>query len=158
MSVPELSPSDRAFLAWVLHEDTPRDDLTTLASTAAISFSTARSYHDLAIIGYAAHASGLDEAQAQAIRHGLKWLSGRSPDIAGEPAPFFTDAVALLGLALGARILGGDEVVTTSQWMLGFVPRAAKLSAVEAWKRCLFSAALNVLGSAEIPIPFEGAP
>ena len=37
--------------------------------------------------------------------------------------------------------------------MLGFVPRAAKLPAVEAWQRCLFSAALHALGSADIPFP-----
>ncbi|MGA2936295.1 MAG: hypothetical protein ABSF52_04255 [Syntrophobacteraceae bacterium] len=155
MSVPELSPSDRAFLAWALHKDTPRDDLVALATTAATNFSTTRSYHDLATIGYAAHASGLNEGQAQALRHGLKWLCGRSAEIAGEPAPFFTDAVALLGVALGACFLLGDEVVATSQWMLGFVPRAAKLPAIEAWQRCLFSAALHALGSTELPLPTD---
>lgn len=106
MSLSELSPSDRAFLAWALHEDTQRDDLVALATTAATDFSTARSYHNLATVGYAAHASGIDEVQAQVLRHGLKWLRGRSPDIAGEPAPFFTDAVALLGIALGLACSG----------------------------------------------------
>ena len=154
MSAPEVSPSDRAFLAWVLHEDTPCDDLAALATTAAANFSTTtRSYHDLATIGYAAHAFALDEVQAQGLRNGLKWLCGRSPDIAGEPAPFFTDAVAVLGLALGARFLQGDEVAITSQWMLGFVPRAARLPAIEAWQRCLFSAALHALGCTELPLP-----
>jgi hypothetical protein len=64
-----------------------------------------------------AHASALTDVQAQALRNGLKWLCGRSPQIAGEPAPFFTDAVALLGLALGARFLQGDEMTTTSRWL-----------------------------------------
>jgi hypothetical protein len=153
MSVAELSPSDRAFLAWALHEDTPRDDLAVLAASAATNLSTSRSYHDVATIGYAAHVSGLDDVQAQALRQGLRWLCGRSPDIDGEPAPFFTDAVALLGLALGARYLGGDEAINTSRWMCGFVPRAAKLSAIEAWQRCLFSAALHAVGSSELPLP-----
>jgi REase_DpnII-MboI len=157
MSVSELSPSDRAFVAWALHDDSPRDDLAALATTAATNFSTTRSYHDLATIGYAAHASSLDEVQAQALRHGLKWLRGRSSEIAGEPAPFFTDAVALLGLALGGRFLQGDEVVAMSQWMLGFVPRAANLPAVKAWQRCLFSAALHALGSTEIPLPQDSS-
>src|SRR5439155_13543297 len=85
MSVSELSPSDRAFLAWALHEDTPRDDLAALATASATNFSTTRSYHDLATIGYAAHAGGLDQAQAQALRHGLTWICGRSPEIDGEP-------------------------------------------------------------------------
>ena len=157
MSVSELSPSDRAFLAWTLHEDTPRDDLAVLATTAAINLSTTRSYHDLATMGYAAHASALTDVQAQALRNGLKWLCGRSPQIAGEPAPFFTDAVALLGLALGARFLQGDEMATTSRWMIGFVPRAAELPGVKSWQRCLFSAALHALGSTELPIPEDSS-
>jgi len=157
MSVSELSPSDRAFLAWTLHEATPRDDLAVLATTAAINLSTTRSYHDLATMGYAAHASALTDVQAQALRNGLKWLCGRSPQIAGEPAPFFTDAVALLGLALGARFLQGDEMATTSRWMIGFVPRAAELPGVKSWQRCLFSAALHALGSTELPIPEDSS-
>lgn len=157
MSVSKLSPSDRAFLAWALHEDSPRDDLAALATTAATNFTVTRSYHDVATIGYAAHAYSPDQVQAQALQNGLKWLCGRSADVAGEPAPFFTDAVALLGLALGARILQGDEMITTSQWMLGFVPRAAKLPAVTAWQRCLFSAALHALGSTELPLPKESS-
>jgi REase_DpnII-MboI len=157
MSVSELSASDRAFLAWAPHEAMLRDDLAALAATAVTNFSETRSYHDLATIGYAAHAVGLEEVQAQTLRDGLRWLCGRSPVIDGEPAPFFTDAVALLGLALGARFLAGDEAASTCQWMLGFVPRAARLHAVEAWQRCLFSAALHALGSAEIPVPSDSS-
>jgi hypothetical protein len=155
MSVCELNPSARAFLAWALYEDTPRDDLAALATAAAIDFATTRSYHDLASIGYAA--PGLDEVQAQTLRHGLKWLCGRSPDIVGEPAPFFTDGVALLGLALGARFVQGEELVTTSHWMLGFVPQAAKLPGVGAWQRCLLAAALHTLGSTELPLPKDNS-
>ena len=107
ISVSELSPSDRAFLAWTLHEDTPRDDLAALAATAAANFETSRSYHDVATIGYAAHVSTLNEPQKQALQRGLTWLRGRAPQIAGEPAPFYTDAVALLGFVLGAHYLGG---------------------------------------------------
>ena len=157
MSVSELSPSDRAFLAWALYDDTPRDDLAVLATTAATNLLTTRSYHDLATIGYAAHAAGLTDVQPQILQNGLNWLCGRNPQIAGEPAPFFTDAVALLGLALGARFLRGDEVAATSRWMLGFVPRAAGLPAVKSWQRCLFSAALHALGSTELPIPEDSS-
>jgi hypothetical protein len=157
MSVPESNQSGCAFLAWALHEDTSSDELAALATNAVTRFATTRSYHDLATIGYAAHATGLNEIQAQALRSGLKWLCGRSPDIAGEPAPFFTDAVALLGLALGARFLQGEEAVNTSQWMNGFIPRAARLPAVEAWQRCLFSSALHTLGSTELPFPKDSS-
>ncbi len=153
MSVSELSPSDRAFLAWALPEDIPQNHLAGLATIAATDFTTTRSYHDLATLGYAAHLSTLGEAQAQCLRQGLTWLCGRPSEIAGEPAPFFTDAVALLGIALGARFLGGDHLTATSRWMLGFMPRAAKLPAVEAWQRCLFSAALHAVGSSDLALP-----
>jgi hypothetical protein len=157
ISVSELSPSDRAFLAWTLHEDTPRDDLAALAATAAANFETSRSYHDVATIGYAAHVSTLNEPQKQALQRGLTWLCGRAPQIAGEPAPFYTDAVALLGFALGARYLGDDAVIATCQWMLTFVPNAARLPAIEPWQRCLFSAALHALSSSEIQLPNDNS-
>jgi len=57
------------------------------ATTATTNFSATRSYHDLATMGYAAHASSLTDVQAQARRNGLNWLCGPSPEIAGEPAP-----------------------------------------------------------------------
>ncbi len=157
MCVPELSPADCAFLAWSLREDNPRDNLATLAITAASNFSTIRSYQDLATIGYTANAYGVDDAQVQVLRQGLNWLCGRSPEIAGEPAPFFTDAVALLGLAFAARFLRGQELETTAKWMLGFVPRAAQLPAIEAWQRCFFSATLYALGSTDVPFPKDSS-
>ena len=157
ISVSELSASDRAFLAWTLHEDTPRDDLAALAAAAAANFDTSRSYHDVATIGYAAHVSTLSEPQKQALQRGLTWLCGRAPQIAGEPAPFYTDAVALLGFALGAHYLAADAVVATRQWMLTFVPNAAKLPAIEPWQRCLFSAALHSLDSSEIELPTDSS-
>jgi hypothetical protein len=83
MSISELSPSDRAFLAWILHEDTPRDDLAVLAATAAINFSTTRSYHDLATMGYAAHASGLTDVQRLSLLEQLVGQGRSQPVGAG---------------------------------------------------------------------------
>jgi hypothetical protein len=155
--VPELSSADCAFLAWALREDNPPENLATLATTAAANFVTVRSYQDLATIGYAAHAYGLNEAQIQILRQGLNWLCGRNPEIAGEPAPFFTDAVALLGLALGARFLDAEELKVTSNWMQGFVPRAAQLPTIEPWQRCFFSASLHAFGCAAVPFPKDSS-
>jgi hypothetical protein len=153
LRVAELSPSDRAFLAWLLHDDTTSANLPALATAATANIETTRSYHGLAVIGYAAHAAGLNETQTDALSQGLKWLCGRNCEVAGEPAPFFTDAVALLGIALGARCLGDDESASICKWLLGFVPRAAKLPAVEPWQRCLFSVALGVVGGTDVPLP-----
>jgi hypothetical protein len=95
----------------------------------------------------------LDESLSTALREGLDWLFGRSAEIAGEPAPFFTDGVALLGVALGAHFLNGDLMRRAREWMLTFVPRAAKLPAVEAWQQVLLASALYVVGSDETKLP-----
>lgn len=153
MAAQDLSASGRAHLAWVLREDTPRDDLGSLATNASASFAVSRSYHDVAVLGYAAHATVLDESLSTALREGLDWLFGRSAEIAGEPAPFFTDGVALLGVALGAHFLNGDLMRRAREWMLTFVPRAAKLPAVEAWQQVLLASALYVVGSDETKLP-----
>jgi REase_DpnII-MboI len=65
--------------------------------------------------------------------------------------------VALLGLALGARFLRGEELETTSKWMLGFVPRAAQLPAIEGWQRCFFAATLHAFGSTDVPFPKDSS-
>ncbi len=156
MLAEELSFSGRAHVAWVFRQDTPSgDDLATLAATASANFASSRSYHDVAVLGYAADAAVLDEELRQILRGGLAWLCGRSPEIDGEPAGFFADAVALLGVALGARALGDDANRAAADWMLKFTPRAATLPSVETWQKCLLVAALHVVGRDTGELPRE---
>ena len=152
----ELSPSDRAFLAWILQSDS-FDRLEDLATGALAHFGEARSYHDLATLGYAISAGVLDDTQVASLRAGLTWLLGRPPEVAGDPAPFVTDAIALFGIALGAAALGANETATTLTWMAEFLPTTAHLPGVEPWQRCLFSAALYMLGSSRLPLSEDPA-
>jgi hypothetical protein len=151
----ELSASDRAFLAWALQAENPGEKLLVLAAAAATEFPTTRSYHHVATLGYGAHAGLLDGDQSRVLQESLTWLCGRSAEIVDDPAPFVTDSVALLGVALGARSVGGQVASSTLQWLLAFVPGAAKLPAVENWQRCLFSVALSTLGSTAIALPTD---
>lgn len=157
IGVTGLGSSDRAFLAWALRDEDPADDLARLGSAAASAFAAARTYRDVAAMGYALHAGRLDDAHIESLRAGLRWLCGRSAEIDGEPAPFFTDAVTLLGAAVGAATLGDDEATAVQKWLLEFLPRAASLPAVEPWQRCLFAVSLQALGSTAIPLPADTA-
>lgn len=152
----ELSASDRALLAWALPAENPGAGLSVVTAAAATEFATTRSYHQVATLGYGAHAGILDEDQSRVLQESLAWLCGRSADIVDDPAPFVADGVALLGIALGARSVGGQDASTALQWLLGFVPGAAALPAVASWQRCLFSAALSCLGSGQVALPTEG--
>lgn len=143
----EKSISDRAFLAWLLRDDAPLDDLVTLSKSVTAKLTAGRSYHDIAVLGYTSSVIGLEDDQSEGLSSALQWLCGRSPEIAGDPAPFYTDAVALLGIALGAKALAGEYPETVRKWLEGFVPKASELAAVENWQRCLFAAALHLVGS-----------
>lgn len=155
MAAVGLSSSDRAFLAWALRDDSPAFDLTTLGSASASTFMAARSYQDVAAMGYALHVGRLDDAHLESFRAGLRWLCGRNAEIDGEPAPFFTDAVTILGVAIGAATVGLEDAAAVEKWLLEFVPRAATLPAVEPWQRCLFAIALQALGSTEVSLPVD---
>jgi len=149
-----LSRSDAAFLAWCFRENPPGDDLATLANESATSLTAKgeRSYHDVAALGFAARGIGLNQDQLTVLAEGLQWLGGRSPRIAGEPAPFVSDAVAILGIALGGAFVGDNTTKVVAEWMRGFVSDAAGLPALEEWQRMLFAAALHALGIDALPI------
>jgi hypothetical protein len=148
----DLSTSGRAHLTWVLRDDTLPGNLADLAIAAAANLNASRSYHDVAVLGYAAHALGLEGSRRDALSEGVNWLLGRSPEIAGEPAPFYADGVALLGVALGARLLGDKAREGARDWMLTFIPYAAALPAVEAWQQVLLATALNIVGSGNVSV------
>jgi hypothetical protein len=155
-SATELSPSDGAFLFWTSQDDASRAKLRGLAESASASFSTSRSYHDLAVLGYAARMSAVEADGIGVLRAGLTWLCGRNANIDGEPAAFVTDAVALLGIAFGAKAVSDETGAEVLLWLQSFVPGAASLPAMEAWQKCLFSAGLAVFGATDVALPTDG--
>lgn len=138
----DSSHADRACISWALDE---REALRTLAAEAARRLRDQRSYQLLATLGYALHAGeGAPDAE-EMFRTGLAWLAGRSETIAGETAPFVTDATALLGIAVGAVALDEAAVELARAWMDEFASRAIALPALEEWKRTVLVAMLEEL-------------
>lgn len=97
-----------AFAAWLL----PGNDCGVRMDGAIRSALTAagagRTYREVAVLGYAAHACRLDEAGMATLAAGLRWLTAREPVVSGVPMPFCTDSVGLLGVALAARALAEE--------------------------------------------------
>lgn len=77
---------------------------------------------------------------------GLTRVSGRTITLfESEPAPFRQDAIALIGLALGAKRIGGDIKVKVQKWMNTFIDVSDRFS--PQWKRIINFSTLTILGN-----------
>jgi len=74
-----------------------------------------RSYLDVAVTGYAV-AAGVSEVDLKAFQASVEWLTGRPAYPGGVPAGFEEDAVAVLGVVLGA-IRAEIPLEPISQWL-----------------------------------------
>lgn len=80
------------------------------------------------------------------LTSGLRRIIGRPTTmIGGSTAPFTTDVIALIGLAIGARHVGGKIKSETADWMTHFVQETCKN--LPLWKRCLAFGALQLVES-----------
>jgi hypothetical protein len=78
---------------------------------------------------------------------GLTRTSQRSATIAGVgPAGFYSDAIALLGIALGAKHIGGEIQNSIKNWMLSFVFKS--LINLPDWKKIIIKACIFILDPA----------
>ena len=133
---------EEAFVAWLL----PSLDigLTTQAPAqiAAGRIGAQRTYQDVAVHGFAAAADTITANQRDLLREGLKWLSGREPFVNGSPTGVCSDAVALVGIALGTNRAEDNAIKTMmSQWMARFIVKCFNMPLIHDWQRCLFAAA-----------------
>jgi hypothetical protein len=61
--------------------------------------------------------------------------------------PFCSDAVGILGVAMGTRSVADDQVTSRIvAWLSSFMPTIYHLEGIEDWQRCLFRAADFILG------------
>lgn len=147
---------DEAFAAWLLPEEEIGLDLANAASNAAGHVGAARSYQDVAALGFAADA-GKTDIQADVLRHDLDWLSGTSPFINNTPAGVSVDPIALLGVSVGVRVLGDSDILRqVSEWISSFISTSYEMRNAEIWHKCLFAAVQRVVGSTpELEVPGE---
>jgi SEFIR domain len=153
VTIPPSDLADRAFVAWMLGRGNCPFDVD--AVIAAVLERKTGSYRDVAALGYSAEVASHGCSFRQQLSDALSWLSKRPTTIAGEPAGFLTDSVALLGIALGASYCDKPEVEgAISAWVDRVLAARVNLPDLEPWERCLVAAAAQRLRKAHLaPLP-----
>jgi hypothetical protein len=144
---------DEAFAAWLLGPVENRFRIEgPLREALANGRRTARG---VAILGYAAATQKISFNNAPELSDALNWISGRPVTVAGSPASFTSDPLAILGIALGIQH-ANDSTLTAevSAWMARFLPDSCSRPSVQPWELCLYSASRrlsNISGKAQTP-------
>jgi hypothetical protein len=114
-----------------------------------------KSYRNVAVLGFAAAAQSSLFQHRDVLRGDLLWLAGRDTSLGGTPAGFVTDAVAVLGAAVGTHFIADDEVAKAiAAWMAKFLSEADILPCIRDWERCLFAAAARLVEApVSLPVP-----
>lgn len=130
---------DYAFAQWIYP--------TLNQSGAAIFPQTINSTNitDVAHLSYLIeNDSSIFDNYKQQLSDGLSRAIGRNHEVfGGAKAPFCSDAIALLGLALGAHRVGGTIVDDIHRWMTNFID--LKSPSLPIWKKIIMFATLDVL-------------
>lgn len=138
-----------AFAAWMAPQ-------TSTSSTWQLpaGFSV-MNYYDVARLAFLMEVNtSNDHDHENLLTDGLRRIAGRPitlPD--GGPASFRQDAVALFGLALGAKRIGGEVRTQVLGWMRSFLTPADK--GTITWKRIFNQAALAIAGDTVDPRNLE---
>jgi hypothetical protein len=103
-------------------------------------------FQTIATLGYATDSNFFDVSTSAILKRGLERLAGRRPFVDEVPMAFCSDAVGILGVALGARFLA-DEPVSAKiiTWLSSFRKIIYHLDGTDNWQRCFFQAADRVL-------------
>ncbi|HEX8091168.1 MAG TPA: CHAT domain-containing protein [Blastocatellia bacterium] len=147
---------DEAFAAWLLVGEDIGLVVERAARLAASRLGGERTYRDVATLGFAAANGlvGIDEKTALEV--GLRWLAGRTAFVDGLPTGVCVDAVAILGIALGAKHIGDDHTEKlVKEWMSSFIGRSYQMRDVPNWSKCILAAARHVIDSAP-PLAMPG--
>ncbi|MEG4507177.1 hypothetical protein QUA81_25990 [Microcoleus sp. F6_B4] len=145
---------DEAFAAWLLPYLDIGLELQKAALAAGERTGAQRSYRDVAILGFAAATGVLGTSQWNVLKTGLTWVAGREPFIDGGPMDFCTDTVALLGIALGAQLIGEDSIQNKVVcWMERFISQSFQ-NRLNDWQKCLLIVTQRVVNLIPtLPIP-----
>ena len=136
-----------AFGYWILMRRTDAPDATKIVAAAMQRSGAQQDFQTIATLGFAT-ASGLLSVDGFAtLKQGLDRLAGRQPFVDEVPMAFCSDAVGILGVALGARSLADTPVsAKIVTWLSSFLKTIYQLDGTENWQRCFFQAADRVLG------------
>jgi hypothetical protein len=145
---------EEAFAAWLLGEEEIPFCLDEMANIASARVGGQRSYHDIAILGFATISNLQQATNRTALKEGLDWLMGRDPIPDGQLQGFCTDVVALLGIAFGVKALESEAIATRlSTWLSEFIEQSFQ-SRLDDWQRCFLVAVCQLGGvSLQKPVP-----
>ena len=115
--------------------------------TASAAVGAARLPDHAAAAGFAWLSLGQPPTEAEPIRDCLAWLAERRYFLPSRPLTLERDGVAVLGLALAARILADAE--NQRRWLDGFITEALKTLPADTWDGSFMSAARVVLNPAQ---------
>jgi hypothetical protein len=114
-------------------------------------------FQTIAILGFAADAGLLSASRMAAVKTGLGRLADRAPVVNGVTMGFTSDAVGILGVALGTAAIGDPEATRrVAAWAARFFKSSYERDRAEDWARCLLAAADRRIGHPlGLPIPIS---
>ena len=142
---------DEVFAVWLLQAEELGLSLEGATREAASHVGAARTYQDVAILGFAADVGKIKKDDVDIFRANLQWLAGSSPFINNTPAGVSVDPVAVLGIAIGAKSLDDRQIQEeVSTWISSFIANSYEMRNIESWQKCLFAAAQRVAAATPV--------
>lgn len=98
------------FNYWMLRRPGDAPEARQIAAAAVQRSGAQLDFQTVATVGFARDSGLLANEVAGILKQGLERLAGRSPVVDEIPMPFCSDAVGILGVALGTRSLADTGV------------------------------------------------
>jgi len=136
------------FAHWMLRRAGDEAEAKQIAAAAAQHAGAQLDFQTVAALGFARESGLLGADISGTLKQGLERLAGRQPFVDGNPMPFCSDAVGILGVALGTRALA-DKALSAKivAWLISYLRTIYGLDGTEDWQRHLFRAADTVAGA-----------
>jgi hypothetical protein len=129
------------FANWIGAMPEDMAEIQHVVSAAAARTGAQQDFQSVAALGFALHGGLVDSAANAALKQGIERLTGRQPFVDEVPMPFCSDAVGLLGVALGARSLADASLIEkVIGWLRIFVKKMYEMEGTEDWQRCIYHA------------------
>ncbi|MBW4464684.1 MAG: hypothetical protein KME07_04495 [Pegethrix bostrychoides GSE-TBD4-15B] len=147
---------EEAFAAWLLGNSEIPFRLSDTVSEVAKYTGGQRRYYNIAILGFAAACDILKESELIDLSQGLSWVSRREPLLEDHLQVFCTDVVALLGIVLGAKIIGDETIISqVREWLNNFIEKSFQ-ARLDGWQKCLLVSVCQLGGlSVQKSVPPE---
>lgn len=146
---------DEAFAAWLL--SSTESGLQIEGPLEEALANGRRTTRGVAILGLAAASQGFAFNHRKILCDSLNWISGRPTTVAGSRAPFTSDPLALLGIALGAHHAKDQSLTSAvSTWLGHFLSNTCSRPSTQPWELCLLAAVRRLVDAPTfVPLPSD---